>query len=171
MKPLIRAAVDSGRPPLELILDHPDRKRCKWDGILIKALYMLESYELEGWPLWIEESTSIRFESRHRDVRSAAVVEAAQKTESKKDNPTAGRRFYAVPKLIPGHKWPTRREWLEGKRRGEATPGDEVADIKRAEEAEARAAAKAAANPDVDAIVAEFERRFNSRNGRMDQNP
>lgn len=171
MKPIIRAAIDSGRPPLELLLDEPNRKRSRWDGILIKAIYLQEAYELEGYPIWYEESDAIAFEVRHRDVRSQAVVERAQKAESKKDNPTPGRRFYAVPKLVPGKKWPTRKAWLASKSRGEQAPDDEAVDLKRIEEAEDRAKLKAEANPDVERIVAEFERRFKSANGSMDKTP
>lgn len=167
MKPLIRAAVDSGRPPLELILDEPDRKRCKWDGILIKALYLQEAYELEGYPIWVEESKDIQFELRHRDVRSLSVVEAAQAAESKKENPTKGRRFYAVPKLLPGRKWPTRKAWLDSRSNGGDTDEDGAIDIKRIQEAEERAKAKAEANPEVERIIAEFERRFKSADGSM----
>lgn len=171
MKPIIRAAIDSGRPPLELLLDDPGRKRSKWDGILIKALYLQEAYELEGYPIWIEESDAIRWEVGHRDVRSLSVVEKAQKDESGKKNPTPGRRFYAVPKLLPGRKWPTRQEWLDRRASGQTTPEDGTVDLERIEAAEERARLKAEANPDVESIIAEFERRFKSADGRMDQNP
>lgn len=171
MKPLIRAAIDSGRPPLELILDEPDRKRSKWDGILIKALYLQEAYELEGYPIWVEESKAVRFELRHRDVRSLSVVEAAQASESKKDNPTRGRRFYAVPKLLPGHKWPTRKEWLDSRSTGGDTEADGAVDMQRIEEAEQRAREKVARNPDAQRIIAEFEAMVKRRDDRMGETP
>ncbi|AXC36277.1 tail assembly chaperone [Microbacterium phage Fork] len=171
MKPLIRAAIDSGRPPLELILDEPDRKRSKWDGILIKALYLQEAYEVEGYPIWVEDSPSVRFELRHRDIRSLSVVEAAQAAESKKDNPTRGRKFYSVPKLLPGHKWPTRKAWLESRSSGGDTEADGAVDMKRVEEAEQRAREKVASNPDAQRIIAEFEEMLKRRGDRMGETP
>lgn len=167
MKPLIQAAIESGRPPLELLLDQPDRKRSRLDGILIKAYYLEKAYELEGYPIWVEESESISFQSRHRDVRSIAVVEKAQETESKKKHPTPGRRFYAEAVLLPGATWPTRQNWIERRARGENYV-DSVVMPERMAEAEERAREKAADNPEVAAIIAEFENRFKPRTGRMD---
>lgn len=171
MKPIIRAAIDSGRPPLELILDQPNRPRSRWDGILIKALYLQEAYELEGYPIWVEESPAISFEPRHRDVRSLAVVERAQAAESKKDKPTPGRKYYAVPKLRPGYSWPTRREWLEKRSHSVDTEEDGAIDLKRVEEAEDRARQKVQENPEAQRIIAQFEKMFKGETGSMDQNP
>lgn len=167
MKPIIQAAVDSGRPPLELLLDEPNRPRCKWDGKLIKALYLNKAFEVDGHPIWIEESPDIVFEAKRLKVRSAAVVEAAQDTHSGKKNPEKGIRFYAEAKLKPGAKWPTRQEWIErksGKSSGVTETGN---DADRVRAAEARARAKVQDNPELARIVAEAEAKL-KRAGKME---
>lgn len=167
MKPIIRAAVDSGRPPLELLLDEPNRKRCKWDGKLIKALYLNEAFEIEGYPVWVEESDSIFFKAKRHKIRSLAVVEAAQQTHQEKKNPEKGVRFSAEAKLKPGHKWPTRADWIK-KRSGVVEDITADTDAERAAEAEERARAKVQQDPEVAAILAEFEEKRNKRTGKMD---
>ncbi|QAU07380.1 tail assembly chaperone [Microbacterium phage Platte] len=170
MKPIIQAAVDSGRPPLELLLDQPNRKRGKWDGKLIKALYLNKAYEVEGYPIWVEESPDIRFEAVPRVIRSLQVVEIAQDAESKRDNPTKGKRFHAEARLRPGAKWPSRKDWEKRHRSGEVVPEDGVTvrQSKIAEDAEARAAAKVAQDPEVQKVLAEFEARRKARTGNME---
>lgn len=169
MKTIIRAAVDSGRPPLELLLDEPDRPRCKWDGKLIKALYLQEAFDLEGHPIWVEESPAVSFVARRRDVRSLKVVEDATAAHQKGKNPANGARFYAEAKLLPGQTWPTRTEWLKKKTQspGEFAASDKVAEARIAE-AEARAAEKAAANPDVARIIDEVKARVKRASDRLD---
>lgn len=160
MKPIIQAAIESGRPPLELLLDEPNRERTRLDGILIKAYYLQQSYEIEGYPIWVEESPDITFEPKSRVIRSLAVVENAQSKAGGKDGKTTpGKRFWAEAKLRAGAKWPTRRDWLDRKKSGEQVPEDGV-DAKRVEAAEARAAARVAQDPEAEAIIAEFQKRF-----------
>lgn len=166
MKPIIRAAVDSGRPPLELLLDEPGRKRGKWDGKLIKALYLCDAFEVEGHPVWIEESDAIYFEAKRKKFRSRAVVEAAQEAHQKKDSPEKGVSFYAVPRLRDGFTWPTRQEWINGQR-GEMVEDTGISSD-RALEAEERAKAKLAADPEAAAILAEFEEKRKRRTGKME---
>lgn len=162
--------MDSGRPPLELILNQPDRKRSKWDGILIKALYLNKAYEIEGYPIWVEESKDIQFKAVPRVIRSLQVVEIAQDAETKKDNPVKGKRFHAEAVLRPGAKWPTRADWDKRHRSGEVIPEDGVTarQSKIAEDAEDRAAAKAAEDPEVQKVLAEFEAKRKSRAGSME---
>lgn len=170
MKTIIRAAVESGRPPLELLLDQPGRKRDKWDGKLIKALYLNEAFEIEGHPIWVEESPDIEFVARKRDVRSVAVVEAEQDKESKKKNPKKGRRFYAEAKLKPGAKWPTRRAWLDRKNSvPDEVQAEDAKAAGRAQAAEERAARRVQDNPEVQRIVMEVQDKLKSRAGRLDQ--
>lgn len=172
MKPIIRAAVDSGRPPLELLLDEPDRKRCKWDGKLIKALYMNEAFEVDGYPIWVEESPDIEFRARTRTIRSAEVVEKKQNQKAGKKN-QEGKRFFAEAILKPGKKWPTRSDWLAKQRKGapEIDPEDEKA-ILRAKEAEERAAARmaeaTAADPELARIIADAEARLKAQSARLE---
>lgn len=140
----MRAAVDSGHLPLQLLYDDLEKKPTQWDSKLIKALYMMESFEVEGHPIWIEESDRIRFEAKRKKIRSLAAVEAAQETHSKKDHPEKGIRFVAVAKLTSTDaKWPTRAEWIEKqskKRKGivEESADQKVIDRDKAAEERAR---------------------------------
>lgn len=164
MKHAVQAAVDSGRPPLELLLNQPDRKRSKWDGMLIKGLYMAKSFEIEGYPIWVEESPDVSFKAVPRVIRSLAVVEAEQKKETAKgDRATKGKRFHAEAVLAPGKKWPTRKDWLDRHAAGEIIP-EEGVQTRFTEEAEARAAEKVAADPEAQRIVAEFREKFKKVN-------
>ena len=168
MKSIIQAAVDSGRPPLELILDEPGRPRCKWDGKLIKALYLNKAFEVDGHPVWVEESPDIVFEAKRLKIRSLAVVEGAQETHSNKKNAEKGVKFYAEAKLKPGATWPTRQAWIDrkmGKVKDAEATGDDSARIKAAED---RARAKVEANPDLARIVAEAEAKL-KRTDKMDK--
>lgn len=169
MRPIIQAAVDSGRPPLELLLNQPDRKRSKWDGMLIKALYLYKSYEIEGYPIWIEESPDIGFKAVPRVIRSLQVVEIEQDRESRKDNPTKGKRFHAEAVLRPGATWPTRADWERRHRSGEVIPEEGVSlrKGKIAEDAELRAAEKVSQDPEVQKVLAEFEEKRKRRTGSM----
>ena len=166
MKPIIRAAVDSGRPPLELLLDEPGRRRTTWDGKLIKALYLNEAFEVEGYPIWIEESPNVTFEAKSKVIRSLAVVEKAQDAEANKKNPTKGKRFYAEAVLVPGKTWPTRKEWQDRQGAKEVMPEVRANEV-RISEAEARAKAKVAENPELQALIAQMEAKRNSRAGKM----
>ena len=167
MKPIIRAAVDSGRPPLELLLDEPDRPRSKWDGKLIKALYLAEAYEVEGHPIWVEESPDITFVAKSKIIRSQAVVERAQEAEGKKKNPPKGRRFYAEAVLAEGATWPTRKAWLEARMSEQGSqappPGSKLVS-----EAEERARKKVESDPELQALVAEIKAKRKSKGDKMD---
>lgn len=169
MKSVIRAAIESGRPPLELLLDQPNRERTRLDGTLIKAYYLEQAYEVEGHAAWVEDSPDISFVLRTRDLRSLAVVEKAQDDESKKKNPTRGRRFWAEPVLRQGAKWPTRAEWL--KKNASREYVEDTTQAERIAEAEERAAAKVAENPEAAAIVAEMQKRFKAQADKMDKEP
>lgn len=153
MKTIIRAAVDSGRPPLELLLDRPNRPRSKWDGKLIKALYMNEAFDIDGHPIWVEESKDIDFQLGRRVFRSKAIVQKAEEDHRKKKNPERGVQFYAKPVLKPGKKWPTRAGWLKKQDGPDVEDLQDEKMLKRAAEAEERAAAKAAADPEVQRIL------------------
>lgn len=168
MKPIIQAAVDSGRPPLELLLDQPERKRSRWDGMLIKGLYLSNAYDIEGYPVWVEESDAVTFEAVPRVIRSLKVVEEAQAKESAKgDRARKGIRFHAEARLLPGRQWPTRREWEERHAAGERPPEGGV-NPRSAAEAEERARAKVEADPEAQRIVAEFRERFKKPDAKME---
>lgn len=167
MKPIIRAAIDSGRPPLELLLDEPNRPRGKWDGKLIKALYLNEAFDIEGYPIWVEESPNVQFVARTKTIRSQQVVDSKR---SKLKPGAHGVRVYAEAKLMPGKKWPTRKEWMSRDRVADnEMDADDLKAIQRAKEAEERAAAKVAKNPEVQRIVDEVKAKLKSRAGRLDE--
>lgn len=140
------------------------------DGILIKALYLYKAYEVEGYPIWVEDSPDIGFKAVGKVIRSLQVVEIEQERESKKDNPEKGKRFHAEAVLKPGAKWPTRADWEARRRKKEPMPNDRatIRQGKIAEEAEARAAAKAAQDPEVQKVLAEFEAKRKSRAASME---
>lgn len=170
MKPIIQAAVDSGRPPLELLLNQPDRKRSKWDGMLIKGLYLNKAYEVEGYPIWVEESPDITFEAVPRVIRSLRVVEEKQEQDQKSGKPMKGRKYHAEARLRKGAEWPTRQDWTKRHNSGEPVPEEGVTlrQTKIAEDAEVRAAAKVAQDPEVQKVLAEFEERRKLRAGSME---
>lgn len=130
--------------------------------MLIKGLYLANAYEVEGYPIWVEESASVTFKAVPRVIRSLQAVEIEQAKESKKDNPTKGKRFHAEAVLLPGAKWPTRKEWEERHRRGETIPeeGVTVKSAKIVRDAEDRAREKTSQDPEALRIIAEFEERF-----------
>lgn len=87
---------------------------------LIKAYYIAESYEIDGFPIWYEESPDVQFTAKKRVIRSAKVVETAQENAMKQNHSQHGARWYAVPVFKDG-KRPTRAEWL---RKFEETDGN-----------------------------------------------
>jgi hypothetical protein len=135
--------------------------------MLIKGLYLANAYEIEGYPIWVEESDAITFEAVPRVIRSLQAVEVAQAAESKKENPTKGKRFHAEARLARGRKWPTRKDWEERHRRGEIVPEDGVV-AKGLEAAEDRAREKVANDPKAQQIIAEFRERFKTPTAKME---
>lgn len=116
-------------------------------------------YELEGFPIWWEDSPRVGFEAKSRIIRSKAVVDRAQKAAG--DNMPPGTVFYAKPILRSGKFWPTREEW-EAKRKDDESFDFEGGEAKVAAQsagAEERAAAVAAESPEIQAIIKKFERR------------
>ena len=128
---------------------------------LIKAYYFEESYQVDGFPIWVEESPNVSFVARSRVIRSQAVIEAAQAAENKKKNTTHGKRFYAEPVVTTGGRWPRRKDWQEKQRNSAASNLSEVQQ-RRAKEAEERASAKASDNPEVKDIITKFRKKFGS---------
>ena len=100
------------------------------------AHYMLSDYEVEGWPIWVDNSDRVSFEVKKRVSKSGAAIEKAQwlaeKAQSKKKGdapPPFGQRFYAVPKTVDGEPLPRRKEWLlEQQRLKDGVPPGGVAD-------------------------------------------
>ena len=159
MKPIIRAAVESGLPPLALLLNDPKREHSRWDMKLIKAYYFEQSYQIEGFPIWVEESPNVTFVARSKVIRSQAVVERAQEAEGKKKNATHGKRFYAEPVITSGGTWPRRKDWQD-RERNRASAAREEVDQQRTSEAEERAKQKASDSPEVQDIIRKFRKKF-----------
>lgn len=135
-----------------MLLGQKRRRWNRWDDKLLMAHYMLSDYEVEGWPIWVDNSERVSFDAKKRTSKSGAAIERAQwlaeKAQSKKKGDTAppfGQRFYAVPKTVDGKPMPRRKEWLEEQQRIKAgEPPGGVAD------------------PD---MVAEYRARRKNRNG------
>lgn len=144
---------------MALLLNEPKRDYSRWDMKLIKAYYFEQSYQIDGFPIWVEESPNVSFVARSKIIRSQAVIEAAQAAESKKKNATHGKRFYAEPIVTNGGRWPRRKDWQE-RERSKADAALSEREQRRAEEAEIRAAERASENPEVKDIIAKFRKRF-----------
>lgn len=147
------------------------REYCKWDYKLIKALYLYESQEVDGYAAWIQEAPNIAFIPKKQVLRSVAAVELAQARHQKahtEKNPEYGARFYAEAKLTGG-EWPRRADWL--KSRSEKPDGgnsfiDEMEKInQRQSEAEERAREKIGDDPELLAIIAAAEERLSKNPG------
>jgi hypothetical protein len=155
--------VESGLPPLALLLNEPKREYSRWDMKLIKAYYFEQSYQVEGFPIWVEESPNVQFVAKSKIIRSQAVVESAQEKESKKKNPAKGKRFYAEPVVTSGGTWPRRKDWRDSQYEKISAARGET-DQKRAAEAEMRAAQKASNDPEIQKIINKFSKRFGNGN-------
>jgi len=99
------------------------------------AHYLLSDYEVEGWPIWVDSSERVSFESKKRTSKSSAAIEKAQwlaeKAQSKKKGdapPPFGQRYYAVPKTVDGKPLPRKKDWLvEQQRLKDGAPPEGVA--------------------------------------------
>lgn len=114
-----------------------------WDARLVKGYYLMESMDVEGHPIWVEEAPGVRFEAKRRKIKSLAALEAAQETFNNSKNKEKGVRFYTVAKF-PDGKRPTFRDWRErqsAKARGEIV--DTSSEKVRARNAAAEERAKA----------------------------
>lgn len=146
---------------MALLLNDPKREYSRWDMKLIKAYYFEQSYQIDGFPVWIEESPNVSFVARSKIIRSQAVVEAAQAAENKKKNPTNGKRFYAEPVVTNGSAWPRRRDW-QNRQHDIASFNFTEKQQRRASEAEERASSKASSNPEIQGIISKFRKKFGS---------
>lgn len=133
-RPLIEAAISSGRPPASLLLGDYKRTWGEWDDKLVAALAFLNRYEVEGWPVWIEESPRIKFEAKKKTIRSRQAIEKMRWQDEKKRSgdkkgkgrqekpPAFGVHYYVLPVTTDGGLWPRKAEWLEAqKEKTEAT--------------------------------------------------
>lgn len=151
--------MDSGLSPLGLASNRPDRKRDRWDAQLIKGLYLLESYEVEGFPVWWEESERVGFRAKKKLIRSKQVVDKAQAAAAKSNGENHGIIHYAEPYLKRGSGWPTMAEWKSKQSQNE-TVSDEDGEAKVSAQsagAEERAAEAVKNNPELQAILAKFQ--------------
>lgn len=148
---------------MALLMNDPKREYSRWDMKLIKAYYLEQSYQVEGFPIWVEESPNVQFIAKSKVIRSQAVVETAQDKENKKKNPTKGKRFYAEPVVTGGGTWPRRKDWRMAQVEKISVARSEI-DQNRALEAEERAAKKASGDPEIQNIIKKFSKKFGNGN-------
>lgn len=115
----LKAARDYQKPPLSFILEDPKHVEWNiWDIKIANAYQMMLDFEVEGWPIWVDQSERVVFEVKTRKSRSAAALEKAQFLEQKKAEkaknyvPKFGQRLYAVPKTVDGGPMPTKKDWV-----------------------------------------------------------
>lgn len=142
LKPIIKAAIKSGIPPMAMLTDNPTRtEHCKWDLKLIKAYYINQAFEIDGHPIHVEESRSIAWTAKRKKLRSAEAVDKEQELMQRSKSKHHGIRVVAVPTLRDGHKWPTRRSWLEEKAQNQAesdSGSEKLKNVTEAQEERAR---------------------------------
>lgn len=144
-------------------MNDPKREYSRWDMKLIKAYYFEQSYQVDGFPIWVEDSPNVQFVAKSKIIRSQAVVEKAQAGEGKKKNPTHGKRFYAEPVVTNGKRWPRRKDWQERQSQKALAARAEIEQL-RAEQAEERAKQKTADNPEIQDIIKKFQKKFGNSN-------
>jgi hypothetical protein len=111
--------VDSKLPPIAVILNDPAHKEyTPLDFKLLKALKLKEQYMSGDFPVWIDRSDRVTFETKYFVSGSRAALERQQYQADKaaqngKSTPSFGRMYYAVPRTKDGGDMPTMREWLE----------------------------------------------------------
>jgi hypothetical protein len=117
--PYIKAAVEAGLPPKQVIFDDPSHKEYDfWDLRLIKAYHFAEAFVREGVPMWWDESDDVAFDVERRISRSRAASDRAEKAESGKDKtPPPGRYYVPVPRSVGGKPMPTFADWIEQQER------------------------------------------------------
>lgn len=116
----LKASISYQQPPLKFILEDPEHVVWNmWDVRIANAYQMMLDYQVEGWPVWVDQSERVNFEVKTRKSRSAAALEKAQFLEQNKAEkaknyvPPFGKRMYVVPSTVDGGPMPTKREWLE----------------------------------------------------------
>lgn len=124
LRPLIRAAIQAGQPPVAFIIEEPRSEWNVWDYRIAKAETILASYEIEGIPQHIEEDPNMDVQVRKHVSRAQAAVERAQaEDERRRTNkksgevrPAYGQRFYPVMKPRDPAKRQSLMEWLSKSR-------------------------------------------------------
>lgn len=148
--PLVKSALSMGMPPLAVLAEDPKRKKyTRWDIRLVRAYHDREHWDVNGYPIWVEESKDVEFKAKKKVIRSKAVVEAAEKAYQKSLHPekgpakpgTPGLTFYPTMKVKEGKSYPRFEDWVKT-RNGQAAPDpteDKLAQRRiRAEERAAR---------------------------------
>lgn len=141
--------MESRIPPTALLLEDTGRTSYTfWDHRLIKALYAKDNWEVEGYPIWVEESRNVSFRAETKIIRSRSAVDRKEKALNKihKEGLPPGMTIYPKAVLKDGESWPRRSDWLAAKAEGRATDVvDEDKSAKfaqRARDAEERARLK-----------------------------
>lgn len=106
------------------ILDDPTHKKfAKWDIRIANAYHLMKSFEVNGYPVWIDQSPRVSFETKERKSRSQEQLDRWQfkerkRLEKKNAQPKFGVAPYVVPKVMDDGPMPTKREWVEAQRTG-----------------------------------------------------
>lgn len=104
-----------------MILDDPKHTEwTKWDVRIANAYQMLLDFEVDGQPIWIDQSPRVNFVLGTRKSKSAAALERAQYNEQKRADkmgnnytPKFGEKLYVTPVTIDGGPMPSKREWVK----------------------------------------------------------
>jgi hypothetical protein len=124
MRLRVEAATANGKPPVQFILGDPKWKRwSKWDIAIANAYHMLAHYEVNGYPVWIDSSPRVSFETKERKSRSQEQLDIWQNKERKRlekkgAKPKFGVSPYVVPRTLDGGPLPTKQEWVEAQKTG-----------------------------------------------------
>lgn len=114
----IRAAVEAGLPPKQVIFNDPTHKEYDhWDLILLKTHYFIRDFTVDGVPVWWDSSDRVGFEVKRRISRSKAALDKAQDQDNGKNKKRVFGRYYVPePRVIDGGEFPTFAEWAEEQR-------------------------------------------------------
>ena len=109
----IRAAVEAGLPPKQVIFSNPKHKEYDfWDLRLLQAYYFAQDFTRNGIPVWWDESNDVVFEVKKKVSRSKAAVDRAEKRDAKGDKGSKDGVYYVpVPKTRGGAPFPTFEAW------------------------------------------------------------
>jgi hypothetical protein len=165
MRLRVESSVAYGKPPVQFILGDPSWKKwTKWDIAIGNAYHMLAHYEVNGYPVWIDQSPRVVFERKERKSRSQEQLDRYQHDERKRmekkgAKPKFGISPYVVPRTVDGGPLPTKEEWLEAQKSGLWTSEMKLSTGQ---------VVQTAANPEQ---MAEFQAKMRTRKSRRATGP
>lgn len=138
-----------------MLANDPKRKKyTAWDLKLVRAYHDREHWNVNGYPIWVEESKSVEFVGKSKVIRSKEAVDIAERAYHKrlevKNGPSKPTRpgitFYPEMRVRAGHSYPRFEDWAKERANAQPTADDTRSEKlrRRQEEAEERARAKLA---------------------------